>query len=117
MAKITKYIPVWNIVHKGTTYKPAGKGEPHKTLPAGFPEPELKRLLSIGAVKEPSLEVEDGEAADQEIGMYDHPLPRHRVHRSKKQYDRKSDKARLKNNDGGPFLFLFAEIYSIFVGH
>jgi hypothetical protein len=40
---------------------------------------------------------------EAEIGMYDHPLPKHRVHRSKKQYDRKYEKTRLKMKAG--FLF------------
>jgi len=39
---------------------------------------------------------------DAEIGLYDHPLPHHKVHRSKRRYDRKSEKARLKR--GEPFL-------------
>lgn len=39
---------------------------------------------------------------DAEIAMYGHPIPHHRVHKSKKQYDRKNAKARLKKW-GGPF--------------
>ena len=54
---------------------------------------------------------------EAEIGMYDHPLPRHRVHRSKKQYDRKSDKARLKNNDGEFFFVSIQRKFRIFVNH
>jgi hypothetical protein len=36
---------------------------------------------------------------EAEIGMYDHPLPKHKVHRSKKQYDRQTAKARLKKGE------------------
>ena len=42
---------------------------------------------------------------EAEIGMYGHPIVHHRVHKSKKQYDRKIAKARLKK-EGEP-LFLF----------
>ncbi len=41
---------------------------------------------------------------EAEIGMYDHPLPKHKVHKSKRQYSRKNTKVRL-NNEGEP-LFL-----------
>ncbi len=34
---------------------------------------------------------------EAEIGMFDHPLPKHKVHKSKKQYNRKTVKARLNN--------------------
>jgi hypothetical protein len=40
---------------------------------------------------------------EAEIGMYDHPIAHHRVHKSKKQYDRKTAKARLKK--GEPLFF------------
>jgi hypothetical protein len=33
---------------------------------------------------------------EAEIGMFGHPVARHRVHKSQKQYDRKTAKARLK---------------------
>jgi hypothetical protein len=46
---------------------------------------------------------------EAEIGMYDHPLPKHKVHRSKKQYSRKKAKARL-NYDGELF---FSPRYSL----
>jgi hypothetical protein len=36
---------------------------------------------------------------EAEIGMYDHPLPKHKVHRSKKQYDRQTAKARLNKGE------------------
>ncbi len=36
---------------------------------------------------------------EAEIGMFDHPLPKHKVHKSKKQYNRKSAKARLKKGE------------------
>jgi hypothetical protein len=36
---------------------------------------------------------------EAEIGMYDHPLPKHKVHKSKKQYNRKTVKARLKKDE------------------
>jgi hypothetical protein len=42
---------------------------------------------------------------EAEIGMYDHPLPKHKVHRSKKQYDRQTAKARLKK--GEPYFWIF----------
>jgi hypothetical protein len=38
--------------------------------------------------------------------MYDHPLPKHKVHRSKKQYDRKLAKARLKKGELYFWLFI-----------
>jgi hypothetical protein len=40
---------------------------------------------------------------EAEIGMYNHPLPKHKVHQSKKQYNRKTVKARLKK--GEPLFF------------
>ncbi len=43
---------------------------------------------------------------EAEIGMYDHPLPKHKVHTSKKQYSRKNAKARLKKNEGEPLVYL-----------
>jgi hypothetical protein len=36
---------------------------------------------------------------EAEIGMYDHPLPKHIVHQSKKNYNRKTVKARLKKGE------------------
>jgi hypothetical protein len=36
---------------------------------------------------------------EAEIGMYDHPLPKHKVHKSKKHYNRKTVKARLKKDE------------------
>ena len=41
---------------------------------------------------------------EAEIGMFDHPLPKHKVHKSKKQYSRKNSKVRL-NNEGEPLFF------------
>lgn len=32
---------------------------------------------------------------EAEIEMHDHPLPKHKVHKSKKQYDRAKSKATL----------------------
>lgn len=40
---------------------------------------------------------------DAEIAMYGHPLPPNKVHKSKRQYDRKNAKTRLKK--GGPGIF------------
>lgn len=45
---------------------------------------------------------------DAEIGMYGHPIAHHKVHRSKKQYDRKRDKARPGKEDG-PFYFALSD--------
>ncbi|MDR1704867.1 MAG: hypothetical protein LBS19_09340 [Clostridiales bacterium] len=68
MAKTTKYIPVWNIVHKGVTYAPAGKGEAQRTLPGDFPEAELERLLKMGAVKKMVFDdSEDDQGQDQDL--------------------------------------------------
>ncbi len=36
---------------------------------------------------------------EAEIGMFDHPLPKHKVHKSKKQYNRKTVKAHLKKGE------------------
>lgn len=36
---------------------------------------------------------------EAEIELYERPLPKHKVHRSKKQYDRKNVKARLKKGE------------------
>ncbi len=36
---------------------------------------------------------------EAEIGMFDHPLPKHKVHKSKKQYSRKTVKACLKKGE------------------
>jgi transposase len=36
---------------------------------------------------------------EAEIAMYGHPLPKHKVHYSPKQYDRAKSKARLKNGE------------------
>ncbi len=36
---------------------------------------------------------------EAEIGMFDHPLPKHKVHKSKKQYNRKTVKACLKKGE------------------
>lgn len=53
---------------------------------------------------------------DAEIGLYDHPIPHHKVHRSKKQYNRKIAKARLKKGEplfcpGNPFFANFRYLY------